>query len=115
MPWALQAKKLVLVSMPSSSVTGASKEAPKVRVLDKVPCIYYPVQFRKNKDKDVLALLNFGSEVNAISPIYAAHLGFKVRVTNVGVQKIEGFSLTTYGIVIAAFEVVDKLGRSWFF
>ena len=68
-----------------------------MRVLDKVPCIYYLVQFRKNKGKNVLALLNFGSEVNAMTLAYAAHLGLKVRVTSVDAQKIDGFALATYG------------------
>ena len=101
--------------MTSSLVTGASKKAPKVRVLDKIPCICYPVQFRKDKSKDVLALLDSRSEVNAMTLAYAAHLGLQVRVTNVGAQKIDGSSLVTYGIVIASFQVVDKLGLSWFF
>ena len=115
MPQAPQAKKLVSVSATSSSMTGASREALKVRVLDRVSYICYPVQFRKNKGKDILALLDSGSEVNAMSPAYAAHLSLKVRVTNVGAQKIEGFSPATYGMVIAAFQVVNKLGRSQFF
>ena len=96
-------------------MTGASKKALKVRVLDKVSCICYPVQFRKDKGKDVLALLDSGSEVNAMTPAYTAHLGLKVRVTDVGVQKIDGSSLATYSMVIAAFQVVNKLGCSWFF
>ena len=84
-------------------MTGASKKALKVRVLNRIPCICYPVHFRKDKDKDVLALLDSGSEVNAITPAYATYLGLKVRVTDVGVQKIDGSSLATYGMVIAAF------------
>ena len=84
-------------------MTGASREAPKVRVLDRVSCICYPVQFRKDKSKDILALLDSESEVNAMTPAYAAYLGLKVRVTNVDAQKIDGSSLATYGIVIAAF------------
>ena len=83
-----------------------------MRVLDKVSCICYPVQFCKDKDKDVLALLNSGSKVNAMNPAYAAHLGLKVRVTDVDAQKIDRSSLATYGMVIAAFQVVDKLGSS---
>ena len=71
-------------------MTGASREAPKVRVLDKVSCICYLVQFRKDKGKDVLALLNSGSKVNAMTPAYTAYLGLKVRVTDVGAQKIDG-------------------------
>ena len=96
-------------------MTGTSKKAPKVRVLHIVPCICYPVQFRKDKGKDVLALLDSGSEVNAMTSDYAAHLGLKVRMTDICAQKIDGSSLATYSMVIAAFKVVNKLGRSWFF
>ena len=46
---------------------------------------------------------------------HAAHLGLKVRVTNVGAKKIDGFLLAIPDMVIAAFQVVDKLGRSQFF
>ena len=96
-------------------MTAASREALKVRVPDKVPCICYFVQFRKDKGKDVLALLKSESEVNAITPAYTAHLGLKVRVTDLGVQKIDGSLLATYNMVIAAFQVVDKLSRPRFF
>ena len=81
-------------------------------VLNKVACIYYLVKFSKDKDKDVLALLDSGSEVNAITLAYMAHLGLKVKVTDIGAEKIVGSLLGTYGIVIAAFQFVDKLGRS---
>ena len=50
-----------------------------------------------------------------MTPAHAAYLGLKVRVSNVGVQKIDGSSLAIYGMIIAAFQVVDKLGCSWFF
>ena len=93
----------------------ASRKAPKVRVLSKVPCICYFVQFRNDKNKDVLALLNSGNEVNAMTLAYMAHLGLKVRVTNIGAQKIDGLLLDIYNMVIAAFQVVNKLGHSWFF
>ena len=115
MPWVLQAQKLVLVLATSLTETGASMEASKVRILDRVLCIYYPVQFCKDKGKDVLALLNSRSKVNAMTSAYAAHLGFEVKMTDIGVKKIDGFSLATYGMVIAALQVVDKLGCSWFF
>ena len=45
----------------------------------------------------------------------AAHLGLKIRVTDIGAQKINGFSLATYDMVIAAFQVFDKLGCPRFF
>ena len=103
MPWAPQAKKLVSVSATSLLVTGAGREALKVRVLNRVPYICYPVQFRKDKGKDVLALLNSTNEVNAMTPAYVAYLGLKVRMTDIGAQKIDRFLLATYGMVIAAF------------
>ena len=96
-------------------MTGTSKKALKVKVLDKVPCICYPVQFCKDKGKDILALLDSRSKVNVMTPAYAAYLCLKVRVINVGVRKIDGSSLATYGIVIAAFQVVNKLNCSQFF
>ena len=47
-----------------------------------------------------------------MTPAYTVKLGLKVRKTNVSAQKIDGFSLTTYGMVIAAFQVFDKLSHS---
>ena len=76
-----------MVFATSSSVISAITKVSKVRVVDKVSCIYYSVQFRNNKGKDVLALLDSGSKVNTMTPAYAAHLGLTVRVTNIGVQK----------------------------
>ena len=96
-------------------MTDASREAPKVKVLNRILCLHSLVQFPKNKGKDVIALLDSESEVNAMTPAHAAYLGLKVRVTNVGVQKIDGSSPATYSMVIAAFQVIDKLGRSQFF
>ena len=46
---------------------------------------------------------------------YTAHLGLKVRVTDVNTEKINGSLLATYGMVITVFQVIDKLGCSWFF
>ena len=34
---------------------------------------------------------------------YTAHLGLKVRVTNISAQKIDWSSLATYNMVITAF------------
>ena len=81
-------------------------------VVVRVSCIHYPVQFQ---EEQVRAFLDSGSEVNAMSPAYAEKLGVKTRKTNVKAQKIDGFTLETYGIVIADFQVEDKGGRSRFF
>ena len=89
-------------------------------VLERVPCIHYPVRFQEDSKQEgqqqqVRALLDSGSEVNAMSPAYAERLGLKTRKTNVGAQKIDGSALETFGMVIADFQVEDKGGRPRFF
>ena len=81
-------------------------------VVVRVPCIHYPVRFQ---EEQVRALLDSGSEVNAMSPAYAKRLGLKTRKTNVGAQKIDGSALKTFGMVIADLQVKDKSGRPRFF
>ena len=81
------AKKLVSVSATSTSVTGAREEA-----LERVPCIHYPVQFTDTDKAPVQALINSGSEVNAVHPSFAKQLGLSIRLTDVGAQKIDGTS-----------------------
>ena len=83
-------------------------------VLDWVPCICYPIWFKKS-EVQVQALTNFGSKVNVITPAYASKLGLKVYPTNVGAQKINGSTLKIFGIVLASFQVEDKLEKPWFF
>ena len=46
---------------------------------------------------------------------YTAQLGLKVQKTDVDTSKINRSLLATYGMVIAAFQVLDMLGCSWFF
>ena len=83
MPKVSKAKKLILVLAISASITGASKEAPEI-ILDQILCIYYPVQFRKNK-KTIWALINFNSELNAITPAYAKKLDLWTQRTDIRV------------------------------
>ena len=82
------------------------------KVVIRVPCIHYPVRFQ---EEQVRALLNSGSKVNAINPNYARKLGLKIQKINVGAQKIDGFALKTFGMVIADFELEDKASRPRFF
>ena len=91
----------------SVPVTGSDEE-----VVIRVLCIYYPVRFQ---EEQVRALLNSGSEVNAMNPDYARKLGLKIRRTNIGAQKIDGSALETFGMVIADFQVEDKANRPRFF
>ena len=72
------------------------------------------MQFQKDKGKDVFALVKSESKVNIITPAYAAQLGLKVQKIDIGAQKIAGFSVEIFNMVIAAFQVFDKLHHSWF-
>ena len=107
-----RAKKLVSVLATSSSVTEASKE--EHMTLGRVLCVHYPLRFWKDT-ADVRALIDSGSEVNAMTPAYASKLGLRVRHTDVEAQKIDGSILQTFGMVLANFQVKDKLRRTRFF
>ena len=50
-----------------------------------------------------------------MSPNHAKNLGLKVWKTNIGVQKIDGFTLETFEMVIVDFQVKDKAGKPKFF
>ena len=82
--------------------------------LERIPCIHYPLRFRKDI-AGVRTLVDLGSEVNAMTPAYAAKLGLQVQKTDTGAQKIDGSTLETFGMVLADFQVEDKLGRVRFF
>ena len=80
----------------------------------RMPCIYYLIWFQEGQEQ-VRALLDSGSEVNAMSLIYAKNLGLKTRKTNIRAQKIDDSVLETFRMVIADFQVEDKGGRPRFF
>ena len=70
----------------------------------------------KNTDKALMqALINSGSEVNAIHPSFVKQLGFFMRPIDVEAQKIDGTMLDTHGMVVEAFSVIDKANRVKFF
>ena len=94
-------------------MTEASKE-DKVALVQ-VSCIHYPLHFRKDNQNKVQALIDYGSKVNTMIPAYILKLGLRVRQTNVGAQKIDGSTLKTFEIVLASFQIEDKLGRARFF
>ena len=60
-------------------------------------------------------MINSGNDVNAMTSGYALKLGLKVRLTNDGAQKIDDFTLETFGMVLASFQVEDKLKKAQFF
>ena len=92
------------------SVTETNKKV----TLEWLQCIHYPLRFRKDT-VGVRALVDLGSKVNAMTPAYAAKLGLQVRKADIGAQKIDGSTLETFGMVLADFQVEDKLGRVRFF
>ena len=58
-----------------------------------------------------MALINFRTEVSAINSTYAAKPDLATQKTDVGAQKIDGSTLTTYKIVLTGFSVQDKLEK----
>ncbi len=98
-------KKLVAVSATSMSMTEKTEE------LEQVPYIWYPVTFKDQTE----ALLDSGSEVNAMSQAFAQQLGLKIRKTNIGAQKIDSTILETYEMIVSTFSVSDKDDRERFF
>ena len=60
-------------------------------------------------------MLNSNSKVNTINLIFAQKLGLYIWKTNIRAQKIDSSTLETFKIVIADFQVEDKVGRPRFF
>ena len=124
----MKVKKLVLVLATSTPVTETKEEVVETAKVSKdgeeskdeylnlarVPCIWYPITFWK-KSVSVLALLNLGSEVNAIYPTLARELGLPIKSTDVRAQKIDNIILNTFEMVVTAFSVADKANRVRFF
>ncbi len=75
--------------------------------LKHVPYIRYPIQFQKGQL--IRALIDSGSEVNAMTSAYATKLGLTTRKTSIRVQKIDGLPLETYGMASARFSIQDSL------
>lgn len=106
-------KKLALVLTISTFVTEVNK---KYKVaLARILYIYYLLRFQKNNQNNVWALINSGSEINAMTPAYVSKLGFWVCYTNIGVEKIDGSIFETFRIVIASFQVKDSIKKAYFF
>ena len=84
---------------------GEGGEYPRTNLVQ-VPCIRYPITFER---KSVLVLLNLNNEINTIHPTFAQELGFAIRLINIRVQKIDGTTINTYRIVVAAFLLTDRV------
>ena len=82
--------------------------------LEWVPYIHYPLHSQKDI-ANVRALIDSGSKLNTMTPVYTSKLGLKFYPTNIGAQKIDSCNFEIFGIVLASFQVEDKLGRTRFF
>lgn len=71
-------------------------------LLKHILCIYYLLEFKKDQAK-ILALINFGIEVNVITLAYTTNLGLKAWPINIGIQKIDGFTIQMFKMVLASF------------
>ena len=105
-----EVKKLVSVLTISTSIADARKEALKC-----VSYIHFLVQFEGTNKTQAQALIDSGSEVNVMTPAYKSRLGLRAHHTNVEAQKIDDSTLQTFEIVLADFQVEDKLGKARFF
>lgn len=100
---------MLSISVP---VTKAGKK--KEMTLARVPYIHYSLRFWKDTNK-MQALIDFDSKVNIITLIYVLKLGLRVRQTKVKAQKIDGSTLETFKIVLASFQLENKLEQARFF
>ena len=50
-----------------------------------------------------------------MNQVFTSQLGFKIRKTNVGAQKIDNTTWKIYGIVVSIFSMSDKDGKEKFF
>ena len=96
-----RAKKLAVISATSLLVTAASMENT-LRLLERVLCIHHLLHFQKDL-QETRVLIDLGNEVNAMTPTYATKLGLKIRKTDIKAQKIDGFTVNNFGMVLADF------------
>ena len=104
-------KTLILVLATFVPMTNNSIEEI---MLEKVFYIYYFVWFQENNEQ-IKILLNNNSKINTMSPGYIKKLGLKIWKINIVAQKIDDSTFNSFGIVIAKFEMEDKIGRLRFF
>lgn len=72
------------------------------------------IEFKKG-NTEIQALIDSGSEVNAIIPAYIAVLGLRIYSINVKAQKIDESIFSTYKMMLASFQIEDKYGKVRFF
>ena len=81
-------------------MTEASKE--EHMFLERVLYIHYLLRFRKDTI-GIKALIDSGSEVNAMTPAYVLKLGLKVYRTDVEAQMTDGSTFKIFGMILVNF------------
>ena len=85
-------------------------------ILKYVPCIYYPVKFKKDAyETQVRILIDLGNEVNTIYLTFIKELGLPMKLIDVGAHKIDDTMLSIYGMVVAALSLINKSNQVKFF
>ena len=107
----------MMVSVTSTPITVAREEVVEdgenlESNLAQIPCIQYPIDFRK---KSMLAFFVSGNKVNTIYLIFAKKLCLPIRAIDIEAKKIDGITLDTFGIVVAAFSMMNKANQVRFF
>lgn len=69
-------KKLALVLPTSALIIFARRD--DVILFDKMPCIYYLVQFQKRGKEINKSLIDSSNKVNAMTPAYAKQLSLQI-------------------------------------
>lgn len=111
------AKKLVIVTTTSISLIVANQESlQELEDLDQIFYNCYSILFQKKIEKiKIMVLINYISKIIAINITYTAKLGLQMQKTEIGASKIDSCSFKTYGIVIATFQIFNKLDYLRFF
>ena len=60
----------------------------------------------------ILKQIPYIREVNAIHPIFAKEQSLSITSTDIGVQKIDSFTLDIYEVVVVAFLMTNKINQS---
>lgn len=75
---------------------------------EQIPFINYIISFWTDLKGPMSDLIDFGSKINVIHPVYAKKLGLTIQKTNIDTQKIDNTALKAFRMIIAVFSMNDK-------
>lgn len=101
------------VTKPRKRAISKGFAIPGLTLLEYTFWIRYPVQFQENLE--ILAPIDFGSEINTMTPTYAVNLGLFIWESNFEDLKIDVLTFVTYSMILAWLLIQEKLDRVLFF